>query len=745
MIRALCLFAVLFAGAAEAQSIRVASGEHEGFTRLVLRLPGDGRYDLDFTDRRVEIDVPDEDVRFDTSGVFRRIGQSRILSVAQAPEAAVLTVELACNCDVRHFVEGRYLVVDVTDDPPEPDLTLPTVFGSMPYRFSTGITRPHQATARQPNDIEHETPNRPQQGFARVPNAAQDRLVAQLDRAATLGLVDPTTPDTPLSEMTASERDRQQPVPGSPDTLVPSEVGLRIASSVDAALAERVSQGDYFAEEQTCPEDHVLDLANWATDRPFAAQLAHARAALFGEFDRIKPDAAEELARLLLAFGFGAEARRVAQLIPDDRSALLTELSHLMDGDAIVQPSNLTSLSQCGGAGPIFAVLSDPAFAGMVDKEDTFHAFTKLPLHMRRHLAPRLSQAFLDINDVSTADALIRATSRGPLPPDPGVQRAESNVAERRGDERRAQELREEVVASGSEDSPRALISLINSALKDGTPTPVGTSDLAAAYALEHRGSPLSDILLRSQAFALSLDGDFDMAFQVLSGLEKQNPTFEALETATPVYDLLTAYASDLTFLSHVLAPRYLPPEELGTQSRVLIAQRLIDLGFAAEADLVLGDDAALTEPEHRRLRAAIALELDAPREAAADLLALSEKQDHSMRAAALAAEGDFDAAATLYRAADMVREAERMLWLAGAGPEDLTSEAATEYAAIVDATADLIRPASFPADLGPLATARALAAESEEARRALDDLRAVLARAAENTELDKPSSTPVN
>lgn len=84
MMRALIGMAAMvtmLAGTAGAQSIAVRSGEHEGFTRLVLTLPRSSEWRLSRTDDGYALSLAEKGMRFDLSDVFRLIPRSRLAAI----------------------------------------------------------------------------------------------------------------------------------------------------------------------------------------------------------------------------------------------------------------------------------------------------------------------------------------------------------------------------------------------------------------------------------------------------------------------------------------------------------------------------------------------------------------------------------------------------------------------------------------------------------------------------------------
>lgn len=109
------LLAIAVAGPVEAETLRVRSGEHDGFSRIVL----DGAADLGWTLGRIAegygLRLEQDSVTYDTGGVFRAIPRDRIAELDTAEDGA-LRLRLGCECHAKAFVTGSgALVIDIAD------------------------------------------------------------------------------------------------------------------------------------------------------------------------------------------------------------------------------------------------------------------------------------------------------------------------------------------------------------------------------------------------------------------------------------------------------------------------------------------------------------------------------------------------------------------------------------------------------------------------------------------------------
>ncbi len=103
------------------QVVSVQSGEHDGFSRLVLTIDPNVNWQLDTRRGMAAIRFPDQVLSFTTAQVFDRISTDRIggVTAAQLENGAELQLELDCKCEVKTFAfNNNYIVIDVFDGPP---------------------------------------------------------------------------------------------------------------------------------------------------------------------------------------------------------------------------------------------------------------------------------------------------------------------------------------------------------------------------------------------------------------------------------------------------------------------------------------------------------------------------------------------------------------------------------------------------------------------------------------------------
>ncbi|MEI2806015.1 MAG: hypothetical protein V9G18_08765 [Albidovulum sp.] len=108
---------VALAGALHAETVRVRSGEHGSFTRIVAESGATDGWTLGRTDGGYELRL-DAAADYDLAGAFRLIGRDRVASLSAGPLPGSLAIGLACNCHANAFrTPAGAIVIDVVPGP----------------------------------------------------------------------------------------------------------------------------------------------------------------------------------------------------------------------------------------------------------------------------------------------------------------------------------------------------------------------------------------------------------------------------------------------------------------------------------------------------------------------------------------------------------------------------------------------------------------------------------------------------
>ncbi|UOA28811.1 hypothetical protein [Pseudosulfitobacter sp. DSM 107133] len=762
MIRLFFIGLLLFSSAAYGQEIQVRSGDHGSFTRLVFDVPSDEPWKMTQQGARISLLFPNHKNGFATSAIYDRIDRNRIASVSGTESE--LSLQLACECTVTAFSSGRdMVVVDVagptnagakTELPPlsavysRHDPHPPTLgFGATLTAKVLSVPSEVEARPSPERRVSDPTENgvtlpfitpEPASSFSPLPapidfgnsydhetlEAAQDQLSREIAEAATKGVLKPNGRRVKLPGM---ERQPQIDTSAFDDHALPSVDGpvtgpqesMRITTSMDFqanALPAELATTPY---GPGCIDPASVSVEAWADDRPMPAQLAEARAPLFGEFDALNTKAALRLSRLYLHYGFGPEAMRILDLDPELRRTnnILVELGEIMEFGHVRAPQVLKTYVECDSALALWAILSLPKVptSTVINSRAALRSLNTLPPHLRNFIAPELSQRLLAYGDKSGAATALRSVERlpGHLSDDTKMAQADLDLAKEQFDA--AQGKLTEVIDSNSAQSALALIKSIASQIAQNQPISQETTLLVEAYALEFREDALGPELRKMLVLSLARSGQFEASIAAIDALPPNQQRIERATLTNHVIAEVTEAGEDMTFLDLVYGLQDRQALAVSDDTRIAVADRLVSLGFASEANTIMAQLQQTTPTAAvLLLKARIALDMQQPGLAQAYLLDLKGDEADRLMARALKSEGKLSEASALFRASGDDEAARTAAFLA----QDWQNQVA-EDAPLVGPLARLTNTplAADPAREGMLARSADALSESAAAR----------------------------
>lgn len=698
-----------------ANPITVQSGEHANFTRIVAPVPSTTAWRVSQTERKVRLEIERLEDGYDTSRIFDLIPRDRIASVTQIDN--MLELSLACDCRASAFtVPGPFVVIDVaaaTEDLATPFIPIAEV------DVATRTSGPTAPLSRTPLSEEEK----------QSLNALQRNISQELGAAATRGLLEPNTNFGPLPTQRRAQIDPDRlpaptPAPSPVETPAAPLANIRISSSADlpalqSRLAEQLSTSD-----ATCLADENIALQSWGDSSTFHQQIGAARRDVFGEFDTPNPHAVLKLARTYLHFGFGIEARQILELDGTSQGDLILRgMSEIFEYGHMTQPGTFSGMVGCEGDIALWALLASKTLdkKTSIDPGAALRTLNKLPIHLRQILAPLLATRLQEYGDMEGSKAALRTINRlpGPLPPEAKVLTA--RIALDDGDVDRATSNLSSVVAANSPNAPEALIKLVETRFSNGMPIDIETAELVASYARELEATELGARLTRARILTLIASGQFDLAFRLAGAAPRTLNALNGSSIETILLSSLTETAEDVVFLDHLLKPNALPISGLSRTTRKKMAERLLNLGFAENAQEVIAtlpDRPRDMARQHLAARAAMALQQ--PFLAVAELVGLDDPASNLLRAKANDMAGAHQAAYADFKEQADGDQATRAAWLA----EDWQSETLANnplFGPIADLS--LKRSPDNSDTDGMLARSSAALEESRAARAALADL----------------------
>ncbi len=343
----LCLVVLAWAGAVGAETIVVRSGEHDAFSRLVLKPDIVTDWSLGRTSAGYELRFVRDDIALDLSRIFDFIPKNRLLSVTAGQ--ASLTLEVAEGTHAIAFqTPAGAVVIDVTDGaPPE----------QSPFELPLDVAQADKAALEESGgdgatpDIvpEVETADGqtdvPMGGVAILPKAAMP------DAAAPLASYRPDIPPdprlavywkAPADVQAQGEGDAALPELEAPDATA-QDLRPQVASVVPILPDPRVSE----AEAQL-----LVQLGRAATQGLIEpARITPHVARSMGSDGHVQQPAAPEPGGVATATGTHgtSEGSGAAPPLPDPQDALNVHAETSIDRDTVFRTPR-TSVNADGGA-----------------------------------------------------------------------------------------------------------------------------------------------------------------------------------------------------------------------------------------------------------------------------------------------------------------------------------------------------------------------------------------------------------
>ncbi len=729
------------AGQVQAEKLVLRSGDHPTFSRLTIPVSSTQKWEGRQTKQEVELELLGFSDGFELEEVFLRMRRDRISAIRSSRNT--LNLELACDCIATVFRSGTLLVIDVADSgtqlsgPPleaGPDnhsnplesptvqiiatqRTLPWIGGNSPFG---ALPIPNDSLPQPSSEKETESDS---VAKAILLKQTQQDLVNEVASAASAGLLQ-SRYQIPVAHPKQEHQIAPEIEPQAlPEAITTPSRNMRITSSMDHPFPHSNTHSRELGPEYECPSPGFLSIETWGDDQGFSAQVGPARTALMNARDQLDHDATKHLAQLYLFFGFGAEALDVLSLSAPEKQthSELSAIAEFFEYGAATSPNSLGNFLECPSDVALWASLSfhEIPLDVPVDTSAALRALNKLPKHLRQIVAPALSERFLKYGDVPSASAAMRSVERLVEPLQPDAKMAQIKLAEEAGET--ADNLLEEVLVANTTSSPEALVKIVEGKLANDEPLSYETATLVEAYVQELRGTPMGSKLQQTQIIALSQTQRFNDALIALDHLKPSLSPDTSTELRETILAQLSKRADDLVFSELVFTQNEHDLDNLRSPTKLLIASRLLELGFAAQVQQLLASMPDTPRIEERQLLAArAALTLNQPFQAQAELINVESPAASLLLAQAKEMTGAYGEASEIFSNNSAPEKAVQAAWLS----EDWQSSALSETSAF-GAISTLAREETLinDLDLGPLGSASRALNESREARDTLQKL----------------------
>ncbi len=763
--------------AAMAETFRVRSGEHEGFTRLVIDFREREDWVFGRVDGGFEFRPFREDIGYQLGRVYDKIGRKRISEVTDLGQGRLfVAVDCHCHAVTSALADGK-VVIDIASGPaPQPgvgaDAVLPPI--EMHAAREAGFTEEEpavsvQAEAARPVVVSDRAGlplTFPRAGGEKLPLApgpvaegpapdpdtsgqatlaeTDDRetriartetvLLEQIARAAAQGLL-----EADMSEIEASVAGARPQTPAAaprpaiapPRPPVTRRGHIAVETGVDRAVAGGNRKSGETAEGEACMDPAYFQIADWGGEVANGANIGAYRSHIVGEFDIADSEHVTALARNYVYITFGAEAKALLRQYPGsvERADLLFAMAEIMDDGHSTQAETLVEQMGCDGATALWATLAQRELhpGQTINRDAVTLAFGALPPHLRRHLGPDLADKLLAAGDRDTAELIRAAIDRAGAAADADAGLLSARFDAEDGRIEQAEETLDAVLATGDPVLPEALLQRVETTLAAGGAVPDDIIVLLDGMAFQFRGTDLQRQMTDAGIRARASISDFAAAFDQLETAQDEGlfTAERAVALRGRLFERLTQDAATPDFLRLSL-PRLDTLAGISGNVRHLLAGRFLELGLTGPARRVLSQNGALPAETGRLQLARAALMERKPAVAIGYLAGFADAEAERLRAEALDLARDHDGAVLAF---ESLGEADRALQAAWRG--GLWSEVATRDQGPLGAAAQLMakREAAssasteMPADQPPLGAAQALIDNSRATRETLEAL----------------------
>lgn len=623
-----------------AQTIDVISGEHEDFSRLVLELPIEVDWKIHRSDEGYVLSTSSDNIDYNLGKVFEYIPKTRISKVEALSRGGLeIYTRPLFHLDAFEIRAGR-LVIDIKDGLPADnskfEISAPKAGKNIQVQQSnTKVAEVNasiesgQFSDKDKSTILDEVQNPlffdanktqtilpsmielsvkgpaineylppfidPLSPSSSRASEMEEAVFSQIGRAISQGLLQVDLPEIERA-VEAKQKLLQVRAPTAEPTppKLPIELSLsdsthvRVQTSIDRDRRASNSSRSGGDEMGTCPAESLLAIEQWGEPPSDGLLLSEFRNRTIGEFDQPLEMGVESLAKYYLYLSFGSEAKAVLNEfgIFVKNAGLLKLIADVMDDGYSDNFNLLEQYSDCSGATGFFSAMSQQILNSQRDYEDSevVAYFSGLPLHLRRHLGPALSEKFLSAGAPQTAKLIQNAISRAE-----GVNgdaydllNAEMQLLDGETDE--AINILDGIVDLDGTGSAAALIRAIEIRAAQSLDISPKTAELAEILMIEHRGAPLEDDLILAFITAQTYSKNPDLALETLS----QANTVQLLPPAVQkklineaVMELVSSF-EDLPFAKVAVSLIGTDTAKLLTDtSKVQIAERMVQIGFS--------------------------------------------------------------------------------------------------------------------------------------------------------------------
>lgn len=600
----------------EAQ-VEVRSGEHPGFTRLVMYFDEPKNWDLGRIENGYGLRLQGEEQTFNLADVFSFIPRSRILDIEEVSGGLNILSSCECHANAYNFRPG-VLVLDIKSGQPPEDARFEasldvkqTAEESFPaavlpdlVSLTTSVEPAKDIHATNIGDFDPELDvGVLQQNWANLDTVnrhspLERQLAERLGRALSEQLLTPSagSQERLLDVADVAAVEMAKPVPearieitdGSHEVLDDLEnVSVRSAMDPDTDTREKSDFGH-------CRSEKYFSLAQFDGAENNLQGLSSARAQFLDDLAAPSQASVQLLVKSYLALGFGAEASQVLELYSEAglQAAIQRSLASLVDRPEMGVAGDLRSQVDCNTDAALWALLAHGTDKpnAPVNEKAIVRTISALPLHLRRHLVPTVSERLrrLGYKDSAAAvrETVLRAEDGPNMSLDLEVVQAEADDSSKLASDGQRDVLINAARPTSSV-SELATASLLAELEEAGRFAPDALLLQVASEIHATRGSENGQRMLDAYMTALGRRGLSKPAVDILSRLDRSrfSEAYDLQAAADLFLEALQKEAPSGAFtIGAVDFEKGFDLDRVSTRVRTLVAGRLEQLNLSEQA-----------------------------------------------------------------------------------------------------------------------------------------------------------------
>ncbi|HEY0213656.1 MAG TPA: hypothetical protein VGC40_08735 [Paenirhodobacter sp.] len=709
-----------------AEQLFVRSGEHDGFSRIVIPYPRGTSWTISKDEDEIILHTNRSDFTYDVRDVFRLIPRNRVVSMLANDENNTLIIKIGEKFYNKAYqLDSGPVVIDILDTPVSSPARDHQTSGRVDIQKYSNLL--WQDNITNSNSGKLSTITQTQSKTSAIENntrvgISERQLLDSLSRAVSQGIftVDPA-------------RKLAKTITGPSLSVADSDIApayllpLQSETVFERDMDMLNDQAKVLTNGQSCPSDRNFSLETWISDADQIKQFVQARNGLIGEFDRPDTAAVERLIRLYLALGFGVEAKATITAFNFDAASAgpLGYIADVIDGMPTPSDSPISRMAACNGKVALWAFMGGPipGDPGQINVNAVQSSFSALPSQIRDILGPALVEKLLKIGHSDVAEAIRNALRRSNMTGATPLVLAQAQLDLASGQPLAAEKSLSVTTPRNDLDSAQSLVLFVEARLMRDQSIDKGTTDDLAAQLHQNGPSDLGYRLRRALILAHGSVGEFDEAFVTLAQWPESDQPELRTRSRGELVEQLSRVPDDMIFAKQIFKQKIvLQQADLLPTLRIKLADRLSKLGFSAAADDILTP--AIRGTASGRL--ALARSALAEKDGAAALAHLSGLDGNvatQLRADAYLALGEHANAAAILRSLGDDQGSAREAWR-GASWEIVREHGSEDERAAIAPLASAPAPEAADAPVpGPITRANSLISQSQDERALLNRL----------------------